>query len=172
MLKRLITVLLIVVAAPAWAQLTQAQITSLRTVVQADPTASALAQAADDVALAAWLNAADATCTVWRHDVTIAEAHAVMVWTEVDGLTAGKARIWEWMRNLGVIDARQANIRQGLSDAFASATATRTALTSLAKRAPTRAERALSSGACTNAAPSIMTFTGQVSYADASLIRS
>lgn len=172
MLKRLIAALLFVVAAPVWAQLTTAQIASLRTVVQADPAAAALAQAADDVGLAAWLNAPDATCTVWRHDVTIAEAHAVMVWTEVDGLTTGKARIWEWMRNLGVIDARQSNIRQGLSDAFSAATTTRAALTALAKRAPSRAERALSTGACTNASPSIMTYTGQVSYADASLIRS
>lgn len=173
MIRHILTAALaLLIATAAQAQLTPAQITTLRTVCQADQTCAALASAADDIGLAAWLNTPDATCTVWRSDVSVAEANQSLVWTEVDGLTAGKARIWEWMSRLLVLDARQANIRQGLYDAFAAATASRTALIALAKRAPTRAERALSSGACTGASPSIMTFVGAVSYADASLIRS
>ena len=95
-----------------------------------------------------------------------------MVWTEIDAMTVGKARIWEWMSKLGTLDARSANIRQGLSDAFSSATSTRPALVTLAKRTATRAEQVLSSGACTTANPSIMPFVGSVTYAQASLIRS
>lgn len=153
--------------------LTSQQITALKAAAAADPTAAALMTSADDVGLAAWFNAADpSACIVWRHDMSIAEANAALVWTEVDALTVGKARIWEWMHGLAVLDARQANVRQGLADAFANATATRAALTALAKRSASRAEKALASGACTNAAPSIMTFVGQLSYADASLIRS
>lgn len=157
----------------ALAALTPQQISTLKATAAADPTAAALMASADDVGLAAWFNAADpTTCIVWRHDVGIAEANAALVWTEVDALTVGKARIWEWMHGLAVLDARQANVRQGLADAFATATATRAALTALTKRSASRAEKALASGACTNAAPSIMTFVGQLSYADASQIRS
>ncbi len=152
--------------------LTSGQLQTLKTLVRADPIATALANAADDVGLAAWLNTGDATYTVWRTDVTIDECNAVIVWTEVDGLTAGKARIWEWMKSLAVLNASRANIRQGILDAFASATATRTALTALAKRLASRAEKALASGTGTNASPATLTWEGQITYADASLIRS
>lgn len=152
--------------------LTSGQLQTLKTLVQADPIATALANAADDVGLAAWLNTGDATYTVWRTDVTIDECNAVIVWTEVDGLTAGKARIWEWMKSLAVLNASRANIRQGILDAFASATATRTALTALVKRFASRAEKALASGTGTNASPATLTWEGQITYADASMIRS
>lgn len=152
--------------------LTSAQLQALKTLVQSDPTATALANAADDVGLAAWLNTPEATYTVWRTDLTIEECNSAITWTEVDGLTTGKARIWEWMRTIGTLNAAKPNIRQGISDAFASASATRNALAALAKRLATRAEKALASGAGTNASPSIMGWEGQISYADASLIRS
>lgn len=152
--------------------LTSGQLQTLKTLVQSDPTATALANAADDVGLAAWLNTSEATYTVWRTDVSIDECNAVIVWTEVDSLSTGKARIWEWMKSLTVLNAARANIRQGISDAFANASSTKTALTTLSKRLATRAEKALAAGAGTNANPSTLTWEGQVSYADASLIRS
>lgn len=160
-------------ATPAFAQLSSAQMAALKTTCNADTTCAALATAAEDVSLAAWFNTIDpSACIVWRSDVTVAEANTVLVWAEIDSLTVGKARIWDWMRGLVTLDARNANIRQGLSDAFSNATNTRTALIALAKRSATRAEKALSSGACTTANPSIMTFVGSISYATASLIRS
>lgn len=144
-------------ALPASAAITSQQATTLKATCTADPTCLGLMRAADDVGMAAWFNTT--------------EARKVMVWTEIDALTAGKARIWEWMREGGVLDARDNNIRQGLNDAFSAATATRTALTALAKRSATRAEKALATGAGTSGSPSIMTFVGAVTYADASLIR-
>lgn len=172
LIRLCIALIALVAATAASAQLTTTQVATLRTVVQADPTAAALAAAADDVGLAAWLNAPDpAACIVWRSDVPISEANATMVWTEVDGLAVGKARIWEWMRLVNVLDYRQASIRQGINDAFAGLT-TRVQVINTGKRTATRAERALASGACTSVSPSIMTFTGVLSYADASLIRS
>lgn len=152
--------------------LNTAQIATLKALVQSDPTANALALAADDIGLAGWLNTTEPAYIVWRNDVTTAEANAVMVWTEIDSLTVGKARIWEWMESLAVLDARQANIRQGINDAFSNAASTRTALIALAKRSATRAEKALASGSGTSASPSIMSFVGSITYADASLIRS
>ncbi len=173
MKKTLVLAAALLLSSSAMAQLTLTQMTTLKAACNADQTCAALAASADDVALAAWFNTADpGACIVWRSDVRIEEANSAMVWTEIDAMTAGKARIWEWMSKLGTLDARSANIRQGLSDAFSSATATRTALIALAKRPATRAEKVLSSGACTTANPSITTFVGSVTYAQASLIRS
>ncbi len=175
MMKRLFLALcLCLLSVFAWAAgpLTSAQLQTLKTLVAGDPTATELANAADDVGLAAWLNTPEATYTVWRTDLTIDECNAVIVWTEVDGLTTGKARIWEWMKTLPVLNAARANIRQGIQDAFASAASTRNALTALAKRQATRAEKALASGTGTNASPATLGWEGLITYADASLIRS
>ncbi len=158
------------------AALDPAQTATLKTVCNADTTCAGYITAADDQAIANWFNANDPlNCIVWRNDVTFSEVTKVMVWTEIDALAVGKARIWEWMRvQLPMLDARDSNIRQGLSDAFSTATNTRTALVSLAKRTANRAEKALmqAGGACTTASPSIMTFVGKVTVQEASLIRS
>ena len=124
-----------------------------------------------DKLLAAWLNEAS-TFIVWRTNVTVEVANNVMVWTEIDTLTAGRARIWEWMSKMSKLDASKANIRQGLNDAFSSATATKAALLGIAKRAATRAEGALATGTGTDATPGTMVFEGTISQADASFIRS
>lgn len=170
-IRTMLAALAISLALPAHA-LTTAQMTALRALADADPTAVALMQAGDDIGLAAWFNTTT-TCIVWRNDVSIAEANGVIVWNEVDGLTVGRARIWDWMRQLEILDARNANIRDGLANAFAGAGAagTRTALTALIKRVATRAEKHLASGACSDASPSIMTYVGSLSYIDASRIR-
>ena len=159
-------------ASTASAALTDKQVTTLKATATADPTAAALMSSADDVALAAWFNAPDpAGCIVWRPDVPISEANAAMVWTEVDTLSVGKARIWEWLRLVNVLDYRSASIRQGINDAFAGMV-TRAQVINTGKRTATRAEKALSTGACTSVAPSLMTFYGSISFGDASLIRS
>jgi len=159
-------------ASTASAALTGPQAAALKAAATADPAAAALMSSADDVALAAWFNAPDpAGCIVWRPDVPVSEANAAMVWTEVDTLSVGKARIWEWLRLVNVLDYRSASIRQGINDAFAGL-ATRAQVINTGKRTATRAEKALSTGACTSVAPSLMTFYGSITYGEASLIRS
>lgn len=151
--------------------MTPQQISTLKVLMNASPEALALAQAAEDIELAAWFNADDpGGYIVWRPDVSISEANAVMVWTEIDALSVGKARIWEWMRLVPVLDYRQPSVRQGINDAFAG-TSTRVAVTQVGKRIASRSEKALSTGAGTNVNPSTMTWFGQITYADASLIR-
>lgn len=152
-------------------QLTQAQSDTLRAMIAADTTANAMGQAGDDAGLSAWLNTPDAAYIVWRTNMTIAECNQVMVWTEIDGLTVGKARIWEWMRSMGTLDASQTNIRQGFSDAFTTATATKAAITALAKRQATRAEKKLATGTGTTATPAILVFEGQIDPGQASSLR-
>ncbi len=159
-------------AVVAQAQFSPQQIATLKATCNAAPACVTLANAADDIALAAWFNAADeGGCIVWRPDVSIGEANAVMVWTEIDTMAAGKARIWEWMRLVPVLDFRQSSIRQGINDAFAGTT-TRVNVTQAGKRTATRVEKALASGSCSNVSPSFMTWYGPITYADASLIRS
>ncbi len=158
----------------AQAQLSTPQVATLKAACTANQTCAAMAasQSPDDIAIAAWFNAADeGNCIVWRPDVSIGEANAVMVWTEIDTMAAGKARIWEWMRLVPVLDFRQSSIRQGINDAFSGLT-TRVNVTQAGKRTATRAEKALASGSCSNASPSFMTWYGPITYADASLIRS
>jgi hypothetical protein len=160
-------------AVVAQAQFSPQQIATLKAACTANQTCAALtaSQSPDDIAIAAWFNAADeGGCIVWRPDVSIGEANAVMVWTEIDTMAAGKARIWEWMRLVPVLDFRQSSIRQGINDAFAGLT-TRVNITQAGKRTATRAEKALASGSCSNASPSFMTWFGSITFAEASLIR-
>lgn len=151
---------------------TPSQLAALKAVALADQAAVALMESADDIALAEWFNAdAPGSYIVWRPDVSIGEANAAMVWTEIDTMTAGKARIWEWMRLVPVLDFRQGSIRQGINDAFAGLT-TRVNITQAGKRNATRAEKALATGTGNNTTPAFMTWFGSLTYADASLIRS
>ncbi len=176
MIRRILTLAAMLFACHAQAQFTAPQNATLKALCLADQTCAAIAtsQAPDDTALAAWFNTPDpAGCIVWRPDVQISEANAAMVWTEVDTLSVGKARIWEWMRMVNVLDYRQASIRQGINDAFSGGLTTRVQVTNVGKRTATRAEKALASGgSCTNTTPSLMTWFGQVDAAAASLIRS
>ena len=152
--------------------MTPAQLNTLKVLASADQTAAGFIATADDQALADWFNTPDVAFFVWRTNVRIDECNKVMVWTEIDALTNGKARIWDWMSRMGVLDASQANVRQGLTDAFSAATNTRTALTALAKRNATRAEKALiASGTGSNASPAIMGHEGTLSAAAASQVR-
>lgn len=104
---------------------------------------------------------------VWK---TAVETKQIMengfVWTAVDGLTAGKARIWEWMASVGSINPAKVNVRQGLADAFGAASAMATAIMPHLKRSATRAEKLFASGTGSDASPATMTFEGNLSYAD------
>lgn len=149
--------------------LTPAQLTALAADITADPTLSAKPNNSDgafDIA-AAYNLPASPSFVVWRTSVTTDEImNNGFVWTVVDGLTAGKARIWDWMTRLGTINPAKANIRQGLTDAFGSGTAMATAITPHLKRNATRAEKLFASGTGSDASPATMTFEGNLSYFD------
>jgi hypothetical protein len=150
--------------------LTPAQRATLKTAIQAEPSlATALAQG-NDVAVADWLNAAT-TFVVWRSEVTPRELMEAFVWAEVDALTPGKARIFDWMSRLPSIDAGVARFRNGLSDCFGSASATYVAILPVLKRTATRAESLLSNGTGSDTSPARLRAEGSVSPSDASLIR-
>ncbi|MBL0307657.1 MAG: hypothetical protein IPQ25_17005 [Chitinophagaceae bacterium] len=150
--------------------LTPDQITTLRADILADP---ALVQYAADarpnMIVAAYNSAAVPAFRVWRSDVKPNEIATVFVWTEIDALAAGKARIWEWMRLALVLNCGIANIRKGLNDAFSAATATKAAVLAVIKRDATRAEELFATGTGSDGSPGTMTFVGNVTDMDVEL---
>ena len=107
---------------------------------------------------------------VWRSSVLAAEYRTAVTWTEVDALTAGKARIWEWVTS-GMtlpLDPSDATVRQGLADCWGPLTATRAALLAVAKRAASKAERLYTTGTGETGTPGTMGWEGPLSLSDVS----
>lgn len=159
----------------AAADLTPQQTATLKALVAADPTAAQLAAVADDQGLADWLNTPIATI-VWRTDVSIdAIMRNGIDWARVDNLSVGKARIWDWMGRLGVLDCSRASVRAGIDATWVGTTAdlaVRATVYGHCKRPASRAEAALATGTGTDASPATMGWEGVLSPAEASLIRS
>lgn len=72
-------------------------------------------------------------------------------WVRVDNLSAGKARIWEWMKDTGVINGSQANVRAGILAAYSAAgdSGMRSAIFGHLQRPAKRIEKLFSTGAGT-----------------------
>jgi hypothetical protein len=139
------------------------QKTTLKAAVLAEPTLATAITNGDDMTVAAWFNA-NSSFIVWRTNVSCKEYRdSAIVWTAVDALTAGKARIWEWMCKDEYINPSKTNVRQGFIDSFGAASATTTAATALSKRNATNAERALATGTGTTGNPGLLTFEGMIS---------
>jgi len=174
-MRRLITAVIIYVAAlfasPAFAALTDAQSQTLANGIRADADPAVVAALAqrNDTELARLYNL-DSTFVVWRTSVPPSEYREAIVWTAVDGLTAGKARIWDWITQgmTAPIDASKTNIRQGIADAWGASSATGLALQALAKRPASKAERLFVTGTGTTANPGLLTWEGPLSVNDLS----
>jgi hypothetical protein len=154
--------------------LTPAQRATLLADINADGTLSAHPLTPDGHALvaAAYNATASPSFTVWRTDVQVRELTDVFVWTEIDALTVGKARIWDWMtRGVDTINASKANVRQGLLDGFSAATATRAACIVVAKRFCTRGERVFATGTGSDATPGLLVFEGLLTVQDIAEVR-
>lgn len=154
--------------------LTPAQISTLRTDIQNNFGSVPAGPDGDLVIATAYSADASPSFTVWKTAVTIDEMMSNgFVWTEIDALTAGKARIWQWMAQLGTINPSKLNVRQGLGDAFAGASGT---LGSVAagtggiqphlRRLATRGERLFTTGTGTVASPGLLVYEGDISPDD------
>lgn len=151
--------------------LTPAQLTTIKADILADPVLSTIPAGIDgSFAIADIYNGPPATAfVVWRTMVPVEEIiNNGFVWTAVDTLSVGKARIWDWMREPGFINPSKANVRQGLQDAFGS---TQPNIAQHLKRAASRIEKLLATGTGTVGNPGTMTFEGRVTYQDIELAR-
>lgn len=148
--------------------LTTEQIATLRSsILAATDQATVDALAARNTAALADIYNLDASpaFVVWRTTLEPAEYREGVVWTEVDALTAGKARIWEWLTQSATapLEPHKNNVRQGLADAWASSTTTRANLLAMAKRGASRVERLFVTGTGTTAAPGLLVYEGPIS---------
>ena len=146
-----------------------AQRATLAAHIQANTDPAVVQALADrnDTALAALYNA-DSAFVVWREAIQPSEYREAMVWTEVDQLQVGKARIWEWItQNMTLaIDATKANVRAGLAEVFSAQSASRSALLAIAKEAASLAESIFASGEGSTANPGTRVFVGNVTTTD------
>lgn len=154
--------------------LTSQQMAALKADILLDPALAAEPMNSDGafaIALAYNLPASPAF-TVWRTSVQASEIMSNgFVWTAVDSLTAGKARIWDWMTRYGSINPSKANVRQGMVDAFGAGSAMANGITPHLKRLATRAERLFATGNGTDGSPGTMEFEGTLSYQDVEAAR-
>jgi hypothetical protein len=114
----------------------------------------------------------DASPTFWVYKTSVPPAEYKgpngLVWTEVDALAVGKARIFEWLTGglTLAFNAADTGQRQGLMDAFGAGTTTRTNLITLARRPARRIEQLFATGTGSTGSPGIMTFEGRLTYLD------
>lgn len=141
---------------------------TLKAYIQTDPVLSTIVNNEDGAAAIATIINTIATpdFIVWKTSVSTSEImNNGFVWSTVDGMTNGKARIWEWMSSLGTINPSKANIRQGLADAFGAATAMANSIAPHLKRPATVLEKIFATGGVgTTASPSTLVVDGQISY--------
>jgi len=152
--------------------LTNAQLTALRAAVFGSPEAAALLSAGNAYGLRDWLNTGS-TFVVWRTSVSQDE---IMMngfdWVQVDNLSVGKARIWEWLfaNEARVINPSKVNVRAGIAECWkgtAAMLAVQAVVLGHCKRAALRAEQMLATGTGTDAAPGLLTFEGAISDTEA-----
>ena len=154
--------------------LTTAQAQAIKAVIVADQVLSAYPLNSDGAfAIAAALNLeASPAFVVWRTSVPQDEiTQNGFTWTEVDNLSVGKARIWEWLflNESRSMNPSKANVRAGIVECWsgtAGKVAVQASVFSHCKRNATRAEKALATGTGTDATPAKMDYEGALSYQD------
>lgn len=134
-----------------------------------DPAVVAAVSIRDDQAVAAVYNQ-PSSFYVWRESVPAEDYREAIVWTEVDQLSAGAARIWEWItQNMTApLNATSTNVRQGIADAFGPSTSSRGNLIAVGKEQATLAESLFATGTGSENSPGIRVFIGQVPVDDVS----
>jgi hypothetical protein len=156
--------------------MTPAQLSTLRPIVQAEPSLAQAILTGNDAMIAAWCNgAANPAFIVWKTAVSIDEImRNGMDWARVDNLSVGKARIWDWLGRLGTFNASKPNVRAGIDATWvgtAADLAVRASVYVHCKRSATNAEKALATGTGSDAVPATLDFEGNVSVDEAGLLR-
>lgn len=151
---------------------TQAQLQAIKAAIDADPVLSAYPNTPDGAfAIAAALNLpANPEFIVWRTSVSQDEImQNGFAWVEVDSLSAGKARIWEWMFDnaSASINPSKVNVRDGIIEIWkgtAGKLAVQAAVFAHCKRPATRLEKLLATGTGTTESPATMGYEGDINY--------
>lgn len=150
--------------------LTTAHKAALKTHIETSPDLNVFPNDPDGAfAIAALLNAlAVPDFYVWRSDVSTEEVRAVLVWSEYDTLSASKQNAFEFLCSNHIVNATLPNVRQGIASIFGAPqqSGNLAALTGVAKRKATRAEKLFATGTGSLASPATMGFEGSISFQD------
>lgn len=131
-------------------------------------------------AIASWYNQlASPSFYVWRNSVSIDEImQNGFDWTRVDNLTVGKARIWDWMKDTGVLFPNQTNVRAGILAVFGTAgdLAMRQAIFNHCQKIATNSQKLFSTGSGTSTTeqgtgPATMQYELPLNYSDVTSAR-
>lgn len=149
--------------------LTEAQLLVLRAAIfaETDTTFSQLRNEGSLGLMTEWLNGPSSTI-VWRVEVPQDEImQNGFDWVQVDNLSVGKARIWEWLFNNQnkTMNPSKTNVRAGIDECWkgtAAMLAVRAAVYSHCKRQATKAEKLFVSGVGTIESPATLTWSGQL----------
>lgn len=151
--------------------LTSAQRATLKTAIQADPSAITFYETGDLTGLADYLNAPQAPAyTIWRTHVPLDEImQNGFDWVRVDNLSVGKARIWEWLfsNESRAINPSKPNVRLGIDETWKGTQAdldVRAAVYAHCKRTASRFERVFATGAGTDPSPGTSAVEGPLSF--------
>lgn len=125
-------------------------------------------------AIAEWYNdLASPDYWIWRRDVPTRDVRGVIVWAEYDALSVSKQNAFSFLISNGTVDATQANVRQGIQSIFAGTqqAGNRTALTDLARRTASRAEKLFATGTGSTASPAITSLLSPLTFSDVNKAR-
>lgn len=158
--------------------LTPEQYSALRVDMESRPELANALATGDDVFVASFYNVLVAPdFIVWRTNVTQDEImQNGFDWVQVDNLSVGAARIWEWLfdNENSMINASKANVRAGIDECWkgtAAKLAVRDAIYLHLKRQANLIEKLFATGVGSVASPAVMGFEGELSYTDASKAR-
>jgi hypothetical protein len=145
--------------------LTTEQLTTLKAAIAAETDSAfvTLRTANDEQGMADFYNAAS-TKIVWRTGISRA---ALTVdgfdFTQVDNLTVGQARIWDWLFEDGPLNPSESGKRAAVSEAWkgtAAKVAVGTFVLGKCKRAATKGEALYATGTGTDGSPAVLAFEG------------
>lgn len=160
--------------------LTTAQQTALKTYIDSVPEWAVLPNDSESALMIAQALQADASpdFIVWRSSVSKDEImQNGFDWVQVDNLTVGKARIWDWMFDNAqkAFNPSKVNVRAGIDEAWkgtAAMLAVRAAVYGHCKRKANILEKVLATGIGTTASPATMGYEGNIHYSDVQSARS
>lgn len=154
--------------------MTPQQLATLKAAILADPQLASKPMNSDGAYDIAKLLEAPSSppVIVWR---TAVQQDEIMQngfdWVQVDNLTVGKARIWEWMfsNESRSMNPSKLNVRAGIDEAWkgtAAMLAVRAAVYVHCKRTANRGEAIFATGLGTDASPSTLSIEGSISWPD------
>lgn len=157
--------------------MTNEQLIKLRDYIATVPAWAAQPNNSDTAyAIAAELNQpASPAWTVWRRDVSRDDVSGDgFDWTQVDNLTVGQARIWDWLFDGGSMNAGDSGKRAGIVECWkgtAAKVAVQVFVLGKCKRSAKLGEKVLSTGTGSEAAPAVLGYEGDISYPDVQAAR-